>query len=191
MRKSIDKGELVGAVFIDLSKAFDTVGHSILLSKLSSYGISGTELDWFTNYLFNRSQQVILENIRSDITKITCGVPQGSILGPLLFLLHINDFEDTLRKSQTIMFADDTVIYYSSRSSCEIEQCLNDDLKNIATYFEANDLIINLDKGKTESMLFGTSAMLKIASLSLFYEFVEIMPTISWFIIRSKIVIER
>ena len=175
-RKAINHGELMGAVFIDLSKAFDTVGHSILLSKLPSYGILENELDWFTNYLFNRTQQVVSDKVLSDSRHITCGVPQGSILGPLLFLIHFNDFEDTLKRCQTIMFADDTVIFCSSKSSSQIEKYLNDDLKNVAKYLEANDLIINLNKGKTESMLFGTAAKLKTASLNLAYEFIQIEP---------------
>ena len=143
----MDRGELVGSVFIDLTKAFDTVGHSILLGKLPEYGINDTELNWLTHYLFNRTQQVVVNSVHSETNYITCGVPQGSILGPLLFLIHFNDFEDALTKCKVIMFADDTVIYCRNKLVSVIESSLNVDLENIAHYLKENDHIINLGKG--------------------------------------------
>ncbi|XP_057305630.1 uncharacterized protein LOC130646135 [Hydractinia symbiolongicarpus] len=160
IRTEIDRGNLVGATFIDLSKAFDTVGHSILLSKLPSFGIHDNELKWFTDYLFNRKQQVVYENSKSNVSNMTCGVPQGSILGPLLFLIYFNDFKSALRKSKTVKFADDTVLYVAHKSVQDIENALNDELKNISTYLANNDLVINLKKGKTEVMLFGSGKKL-------------------------------
>ena len=107
IRKNIDIGKLVGAIFIDLTKAFDTVLHSVLLPKLLAYGIKGVELEWFTNYLFSRKQQVVIQNTKSECEFISRGVPQGSNLGPVLFLLYFIDFSKTLFKSQVLMFADD------------------------------------------------------------------------------------
>ena len=110
IRKNIDIGKLVGAVFINLTKAFDTVSHSVLLSKLPAYGIKGVELEWFINNLFSRKQQVVIQNTKYESEFISCGVTQGSILGPVLFLLYFNDFSKTLFKSEVLMFADDTVV---------------------------------------------------------------------------------
>ena len=93
IRKAADKGLLTGVLFVDLSKAFDTLGHSGLITKLQSYGIKGQALQWFTNYLFARHQVVQFNNQTSEKFPFTCGVPQGSILGPVLFLIFFNNFE--------------------------------------------------------------------------------------------------
>ena len=104
--------------------------HSVLLSKLSAYGIKGVELEWFTNYLFSRKQQVVIQNTKSECEFISCGVPQGSILGPVLFLLYFNDFSKTLLKSEVLMFADDTFVFYAGKSAEEIgKQCQTVNLK--------------------------------------------------------------
>ena len=179
IRKEIDKGKLVGVIFIDLSKAFDTLSHSILLSKLSSFGINGTELKWFTGYLFNRSQICSYDGVLSDPYPLTTGVPQGSILGPLLFLLYFNDFVKCLENASTIQFADDTVVYVSDKEFYVIENKLNTELKSISNYFSKNELIINLNKGKTESMIFGTTKKLSKLSdgLNLKYDETSINQT--------------
>ena len=107
VKKKVNEGKLVGAVFIDLSKAFDTLGHAKLISKLKSHGIVNTEIDWFQDYLFNRTQYVQLGNTLSNAEKVHCGVPQGSIIGPLLFVLFYNDFPLCLKHSKVIVYADD------------------------------------------------------------------------------------
>ena len=117
IRKSVDRGELVGAVFLDLSKAFDNIGHEILLSKLPSYGIRNIELTWFTDYLFSKKQLVNFDKCSSK-ESVLCGVPQGSILGPLLFKICFNDFHTCLRYAKTIKFADDSYIFQPHRLSC-------------------------------------------------------------------------
>ena len=152
---------MVGAVYLDLSKAFDTIGHGVLIEKLVTYGVNGSELDWFIDYLFARSQIVEIGNVCSEPAAITCGVPQGSILGPLLFILFFNDLIDTVVNINVIKYADDTVIYYASKNVQEIENILNSQMKIIGHYCEENELILNLKKGKTEAMLFGTQRRLK------------------------------
>ena len=98
-------------VFLDLSKAFDTIDHKILLQKLMHYGVRGLPLEWISRYLNDRTQQVVCNNRLSDILIIKCGVPQGSILGSLLFLVYGNDFCRCITKGKTIMFADNTNLF--------------------------------------------------------------------------------
>ena len=104
----LDKGDIPIAIFLDLSKAFDTLDHKILLSKLNYYGVKGTALKWFESYLTNRTQYVIYESTKSHKLTITTGVPQGSVLGPLLFLIYMNDIAKASDKFNSVLFADDT-----------------------------------------------------------------------------------
>ena len=110
IRKEVDRGNMVGAVFIDLSKAFDTLGHSTLLAKLPAYGIIGNELLWFTDYLFGRQQYVQLGKSTTSMQPAYSGVPLDSILGPLLFDLYFNDFVDRVLMANVLLYADDTVL---------------------------------------------------------------------------------
>ena len=114
----------------------------------------------------------VVENCESKLLNITCGVPQGSILGPLLFLMFFNDFEKCLKRSQSLDFADDTVVYVHGKTKDIVESQLNEDLKNMSIYFKTNQLIINLNKGKTETMIFGTSSRLSKCGkkLTLYYD---------------------
>ena len=101
--------------------------------------------------LFSQKQQVVIQNIKSEGEFISCGVPQGSILGPVLFLLYLNDFSKTLFKSEVLMFADDTVVFSAGKPAEEIESVLNSELENIFRYFIKNNLIVNLRWGKISS----------------------------------------
>ena len=167
IKNKINDGKMVGAVFIDLSKAFDTMSHAKLLQKLKSYGLGGIELSWFGDYLFNRSQTVSLDGELSGEGKVFCGVPQGSIIGPLLFLLFYNDFPSCLKHSKCVIYADDTVIYVPGKDMFVIESRLSADMERIMHWCTNNELILNLKKGKTEAMLFGTSKRLSLQTDSL------------------------
>ena len=114
---ALDDSEFAVCILIDFRKAFDTVEHNILLEKLSHYGIRGTALKWFTSYLIDRYQYVNYINAISDMKEITCGVPQGSILGPLLFLLYINDIASVSHHLFSVLFADDTILFYRSKKN--------------------------------------------------------------------------
>ena len=113
---NIDKGMTNLIVLLDLAKAFDTVSHNILLKKLELYGLKGVTLDWFSSYLSGRQQQCVVEGCVSKPRLLSCGVPQGSVLGPLLFLIYINDLPGCLLHTEAHMYADDTTIYASSVS---------------------------------------------------------------------------
>ena len=152
LSSSLDKSNHAIVIFLDLSKAFDTVDDDILISKLNRYGIRGVALNWFKNYLSNRSQFVIWENEMSTSLPITCGVPQGSILGPILFLLYINDIYRSSSLLSFILFADDTSLFYSSANLTQAIAVVNEELCKLSLWFNCNRLSLNLKK--TYSMLF-------------------------------------
>ena len=114
--------------FLDLKKAFDTVNHALLLTNLRNYGMCGDEHSWFTSHLTDRTQSVSLGNVTSDSMDISYGVPQGSILGPLLFTLYINDLPSVNKTCTVIIYADDTAIIYSDQQKAQIEKHLNNDM---------------------------------------------------------------
>ena len=128
IRNSIRNNEFDCGIFIDLKKSFDTVNHSILVSKLNHYGVRGKAYDFFHSYLSYREQFVCINGHKSDSLPITCGVPQGSILGPLLFLLYINDLPNTSKLLSFHLFADDTNIYFSRKNLNDLELILNQEL---------------------------------------------------------------
>ena len=138
IRKEADSSKATGAVFIDLTKAFDTISHSIMLSKLSHYGASDMELQWLTDYLFLRKQIVHFNGVFSEPNPINAGVPQGSILGPLLFLIFFNDVHSPLRHCKILTYAIDTVIFTSSNDIDAIQDSLSQDLDNLSDWFRDN-----------------------------------------------------
>lgn len=153
-RHSIDKGELVGSAFLDLSKAFDCVDHLILLKKMHSYGFTGDAELWLKSYLQDRTQQVCCNGVLSNSGKVTIGVPQGSILGPLLFSMYINDLSSILTHCSIILYADDIVIFVSDRSLEVVEKSLQLDLDHISNWMFSNKLKLNTKKCAT--MLIGS-----------------------------------
>ena len=154
----------MGVKYLDLSKTFDTVSHSYLLSKLPSYGKNGNEFTWFENGLFNRKQRIFYDGHLSKAFLVFRGVRQGSILGSTLFLFHVDDIDNCLHHSSIITYADDTVIYVSGNDSESIQKKLNADILEVHNWLTDNDLSLNLKKGKTETMIFVTSILVKKAA---------------------------
>lgn len=144
--QSIDNNEYTIGIFLDFSKAFDTVNHHILTSKLNFYGITDTSLSLLQNYLSNRQQYVQLNDISSNFSSITCGVPQGSILGPLLFLIYINDLPNASKIFNAILFADDTNLFYSNKDLEMLNDTINSELAKISDWLRVNRLSLNIKK---------------------------------------------
>ena len=152
IRKSPYDGNIGCGVFVDLQKAFDTVDHQILLAKLNHYGIRGISNDWFKSYLSNRNQYVSINGFDSGLTTINCGVPQGSVLGPLLFLLYINDLNQAIKFCKVHHFADDTNLLCLSNSIKKLNKLVNADLKHLVNWLNANKISLNMKK--TEMVIF-------------------------------------
>ena len=146
IKKTIDDKKYGCGIFIDLKKAFDTVNHDILLRKLEHYGIRNVALDWFKSYLTRRKQFVHINGENSETKSITCGVPQGSVLGPLLFLLYINDLPNISKKLKFFLFADDTNIYYESDNLSKLEKTVNKELEKLHEWLCLNRLSLNITK---------------------------------------------
>ena len=150
---NIDIGELNGVIFLDLRKAFDTIDHQIMLKKLRCYGIAGTAHNCLSSYLSNRSQYCQVDGNLSQPLNLLGGIPHGSILGPLLFLLYINDLPNSLSYTKCNIFADDTQIDRSSSDVNTVTNALND-LKNVCDWLSTNKLSLNTEK--TEYMIIGS-----------------------------------
>ena len=157
VRNTLDNKRFGCGIFIDLQKAFDTVNHAILLSKLEHYGVRGCALEWFRSYLSDRNQYVSVNGSNSKLLSITCGVPQGSVLGPLLFLIYINDLPNASQKLKFYLFADDTNIYFESSDLSNLIKIVNRELRSVKKWLDANKLSLNIDK--TNYIIFHSSSV--------------------------------
>ena len=143
---NIDNGFLNGVVFIDLKKAFDTIDNEIILRKLSYFGADQATIKWFQSYLSDRTQRCNVNGSLSTTSTVTCGVPQGSILDPLLFLMYINDLPNCLRDAAPRMFADDTNITLSAKTVADLKLAVTSELNNLTCWLRANRLSLNVAK---------------------------------------------
>ena len=146
IQSNFDKGIYTCGIFIDLKKAFDTVDHSILLQKLYHDGIRGIVNDWFRSYLSDRIQSTQIGPNISNKQRMTCGVPQGSVLGPLLFLLYVNDIYRSSDKLAFYLFADDTNLLYANKNLRTLELVVNLELHKVCEWLTANKLTLNVKK---------------------------------------------
>ena len=152
IQEACDSGQYACGIYVDFKKAFDTVNHNILLDKLAYYGVRGTENKWFKTYLTNRKQHVTVSDQTSDNALIEFGIPQGSVLGPLLFLIYINDLNQAIKFRREHHFADDTNLLLVDNSLNKINKHINHDLKLLTTWLRANKTSLNTSK--TEILLF-------------------------------------
>ena len=145
----------LATVFLDLSKAFDSINHEVLLRKLYKYGIRGTPHDFFTSYFHNRRQFTKVDNINSNISLVKRGVPQSSALGPLLFIIYLNDITNVNLYSRLIIYADDIVLVHTHSNKEHLKTEIEKDLNSVSSYFNSNDLTPN--NSKTKKMFFTRS----------------------------------
>jgi hypothetical protein len=151
--KAIDNDKFAVGIFIDFAKAFDTVNHTILLQKVHHYGIRGIAHKWLSSYITNIKQFCTYNGFKSSQQNISCGVPQGSILGPLLFLIYVNDLGDIFTKINAVLFADDTNLIVTGNSIKEVEKIAHDEMPLLITWLNTNRLSLNVKK--TNVMIFG------------------------------------
>ena len=152
LNNALDKGQCSIGIFLDFQKAFDTINHGILLDKLYHYDIRGPAYDWFSSYLNERYQFVVYNGCESEYKYIQCWVPQGSILGPLLFLIYINDLPSVSNLFMPILFADDTNLFCTGRNIDSLVKEINAEMSKVYSWVKANKLSLNIDK--TNFMLF-------------------------------------
>ena len=150
--QSLDEGSFDCGIFVDLQKAFDIVDHKIVLQKLGYYGIWGVCNDWFKSYLSDHKQFVSINGYNSDLMPVDCGVPQGSVLGPLLFLIYINDLHKAIQYCKVHHFADDTNLFHASKSVKNLNKLVNCVMKDLSKWLSANKISLNVEK--TELVIF-------------------------------------
>jgi len=147
-----------GVIFVDLKKAFDTIDHNMLLCKLSFYGFDLATREWFTSYLADRKQQCFVNGVLSDLQTLLFWVPQGTIFGPILFLLYINNLPKSLTFSTTRLYADDTSLTFSDTNAIDLKNQIETDLDHVSSWLCANKLTLNILK--TDFMLIGSKQRL-------------------------------
>jgi len=145
---AMDRGDVVLAVFLDLRRAFETINRSLLIKKMIKMGITGNVINWFSSYLTNRKQVVSFKNTTSSEQIVDNGVPQGTILGPILFLIYINDLCKIINKCEIQLFADDTMLYISGKDIKKMMLIMNLELENVNVWLRNNYLCINTEKSK-------------------------------------------
>ena len=133
-------------MFLDLSKAFNLIDHSIFKFKLAHIGILDHALHWFDNYLTGRTQTVCVNETSSEPMDLNFGVPQGSVLGPLLFLIFINDLPNCVKQSKIVLYADDTALFFANKDVMTIERALQEGLNSLNNWFHENGLTVNCSK---------------------------------------------
>ncbi|MFZ2538354.1 MAG: reverse transcriptase domain-containing protein, partial [Oscillospiraceae bacterium] len=153
--KKMDENYYSMGIFLDLQKAFDSVNHSILLEKLYNVGIRGPAYKWFSSYLSNRKQYVTIGGIKSEICNINCGVPQGSVLGPLLFLVYVNDLQNSAPNTSIKLFADDTNVFLFQKNIDALYASANEALQQMNDWLKSNKLCVNVEK--TQYIIFKKS----------------------------------
>ena len=152
IRKNLAKRNIGCGVFVDLQKAFDTVEHDILLTKLEHYGIRGIANEWFKSYPFDRKQFVSINGQISNKASIKYGVPQGSVLGPLLFMINVNDLNHAVKFCKVYHFADDTNLVHFNKQINKLNKNISIDKKNLSNWLNANNISLNVKK--TELVIF-------------------------------------
>ena len=179
---------IIGAVLLDFSKVFDLIDHSLLLSKISMYHTDNTSLRWFESYLHNRTQRCCINGSLSDALPITRGVPQGSILGPILFFLHINDLPLAIPDCNVDIYADDTTLWMANSNLLHIQYGLQGNLNKVNHWFLLSKMVPNTKK--TKQLLLGTKQKLSYCtnpSLNLSLRGTEIKEAVNKKLLGVKI----
>ena len=160
--QGFDKGHFTGMILIDLQKAFDTIDHTIFLKKLKHLGFSESAIAWYESYLTDRYFLVHIEGHCSEKARLECGVPQGSILGPLIFLLYVNDMSQAVN-CELYLYADDSCLLYTDKDITKIENTLNTNFNSLCDWFVENKLSIHFGEDKTKSIIFGSKRKLDVS----------------------------